>query len=185
MCFSLFLASLRAFIVHGKAVRRFILTLDGVNPIEYTKCRRSIAAGVAFTGPGLERRCSVLDSSVFLWYTLLERSFPTQSAALGGRAVNSGRTSFFLLEYIFYKYFADCTFRHSLLFSGDFLQLHWIVQISSVAKKNTPSEWMGCSFWRSRRDLNPRYPFGVHTISSRARYDHFDTAPWLSAISPT
>ena len=34
-------------------------------------------------------------------------------------------------------------------------------------------------FWRSRRDLNPRYPFGVHTISSRARYDHFDTAPWL------
>ena len=31
--------------------------------------------------------------------------------------------------------------------------------------------------WRSRRDLNPRYPFGVHTISSRARYDHFDTAP--------
>ena len=32
-------------------------------------------------------------------------------------------------------------------------------------------------FWRSRRDLNPRYPFGVHTISSRARYDHFDTAP--------
>ena len=34
-------------------------------------------------------------------------------------------------------------------------------------------------FWRSRRDLNPRYPFGVHTISSRARYDHFDTAPYL------
>ena len=27
--------------------------------------------------------------------------------------------------------------------------------------------------------MNPRYPFGVHTISSRARYDHFDTAPWL------
>ena len=51
---------------------------------------------------------------------LVERSFPTQSAALGGRAVNSGRTSFFSLEYIFYKYFADCTFRHSLLFSGDF-----------------------------------------------------------------
>ena len=35
------------------------------------------------------------------------------------------------------------------------------------------------SIWRSRRDLNPRYPFGVHTISSRARYDHFDTAPWV------
>ena len=135
MCFSLFLASLRAFIVHGKAVRRFILTLDGVNPIEYTKCRRSIAAGVAFTGPGLERRCSVLDCSVFLWYTLLERSFPTQSAALGGRAVNSGRTSFFSLEYIFYKYFAGCTFRHSLLFSGSFLQLHWIIKIPPIAIK--------------------------------------------------
>ena len=38
-------------------------------------------------------------------------------------------------------------------------------------------------FWRSRRDLNPRYPFGVHTISSRARYDHFDTAPCGSALA--
>ena len=36
---------------------------------------------------------------------------------------------------------------------------------------------IGVQLWRSRRDLNPRYPFGVHTISSRARYDHFDTAP--------
>ena len=44
-------------------------------------------------------------------------------------------------------------------------------------KKKNPSKRMGFSFWRSRRDLNPRYPFGVHTISSRARYDHFDTAP--------
>ena len=41
-----------------------------------------------------------------------------------------------------------------------------------------PKGW-GFILWRSRRDLNPRYPFGVHTISSRARYDHFDTAPWL------
>ena len=46
----------------------------------------------------------------------------------------------------------------------------------SAIKKN-PSIWMGSFLWRSRRDLNPRYPFGVHTISSRARYDHFDTAP--------
>ena len=38
-------------------------------------------------------------------------------------------------------------------------------------------------FWRSRRDLNPRYPFGVHTISSRARYDHFDTAPYIGGVS--
>ena len=37
--------------------------------------------------------------------------------------------------------------------------------------------------WRSRRDLNPRYPFGVHTISSRARYDHFDTAPYLVGVA--
>ena len=40
-------------------------------------------------------------------------------------------------------------------------------------------------FWRSRRDLNPRYPFGVHTISSRARYDHFDTAPYLVVSQST
>ena len=40
-------------------------------------------------------------------------------------------------------------------------------------------------FWRSRRDLNPRYPFGVHTISSRARYDHFDTAPCGRLLLPT
>ena len=39
--------------------------------------------------------------------------------------------------------------------------------------------------WRSRRDLNPRYPFGVHTISSRARYDHFDTAPYSVALHQT
>ena len=39
--------------------------------------------------------------------------------------------------------------------------------------------------WRSRRDLNPRYPFGVHTISSRARYDHFDTAPYLVVSQST
>ena len=32
-------------------------------------------------------------------------------------------------------------------------------------------------FWRSRRDSNPRYAFDVHTISSRARYDLFDTTP--------
>ena len=33
-------------------------------------------------------------------------------------------------------------------------------------------------FWRSRRDSNPRTAFDRHTISSRARYDHFDTAPY-------
>ena len=33
-------------------------------------------------------------------------------------------------------------------------------------------------FWRSGRDSNPRYAFDVHTISSRARYDRFDTTPY-------
>ena len=42
--------------------------------------------------------------------------------------------------------------------------------------KPHPIGW-GLILWRSRRDLNPRYPFGVHTISSRDRYDHFGTAP--------
>ena len=36
----------------------------------------------------------------------------------------------------------------------------------------------GFSLWRSRRDSNPRYAFDVHTISSRARYDRFDTTPY-------
>ena len=50
---------------------------------------------------------------------------------------------------------------------------------SITYKNNThPVGWV-LFLWRSRRDLNPRYPFGVHTISSRARYDHFDTAPWV------
>ena len=44
---------------------------------------------------------------------------------------------------------------------------------------------IGVQLWRSRRDLNPRYPFGVHTISSRARYDHFDTAPYSVVLHQT
>ena len=31
--------------------------------------------------------------------------------------------------------------------------------------------------WRSGRDSNPRTAFDRHTISSRARYDRFDTTP--------
>ena len=45
-----------------------------------------------------------------------------------------------------------------------------------IQKEHHPVGW--CSFWRSRRDSNSRYAFGVHTISSRARYDHFDTTPY-------
>ena len=33
--------------------------------------------------------------------------------------------------------------------------------------------------WRSGRDSNPRTAFDRHTISSRARYDRFDTTPSL------
>ena len=32
-------------------------------------------------------------------------------------------------------------------------------------------------FWRRRRDLNPRYPFGVYTISNRARSASYATSP--------
>ena len=31
--------------------------------------------------------------------------------------------------------------------------------------------------WRRRRDLNPRYPFGVYTISNRARSASYATSP--------
>jgi len=43
------------------------------------------------------------------------------------------------------------------------------VRISGYQKEHHPTGW--CSFWRSRRDSNSRYAFGVHTISSR--YSHF------------
>ena len=35
-------------------------------------------------------------------------------------------------------------------------------------KEPHPDGW-GSFFWRRRRDLNPRYPFGVYAISNRAR----------------
>ena len=36
---------------------------------------------------------------------------------------------------------------------------------------------MGFVIWRRRRDLNPRYPFGVYTISNRARSASYATSP--------
>ena len=36
---------------------------------------------------------------------------------------------------------------------------------------------MSFIFWRRRRDLNPRYPFGVYTISNRARSASYATSP--------
>ena len=41
------------------------------------------------------------------------------------------------------------------------------------------------SFWRSGRDLNPRAAFDGNTISSRARYDHFDTTAYEIALCST
>ncbi len=46
------------------------------------------------------------------------------------------------------------------------------------SNKNThhPNGW--CVYlWRRRRDLNPRYPFGVYTISNRARSASYATSP--------
>ena len=42
-------------------------------------------------------------------------------------------------------------------------------------KKTTLSG--GLFVWRRRRDLNPRYPFGVYTISNRARSASYATSP--------
>ena len=47
----------------------------------------------------------------------------------------------------------------------------------TLAKKNTTSLG-GVLFWRRRRDLNPRYPFGVYTISNRARSASYATSPY-------
>ena len=35
--------------------------------------------------------------------------------------------------------------------------------------------------WRRRWDSNPRGAHHAKTISSRSRYDHFDTSPYMSA----
>ena len=37
--------------------------------------------------------------------------------------------------------------------------------------------------WRRRRDLNPRYPFGVYTISNRARSASYATSPYALPAS--
>ena len=59
------------------------------------------------------------------------------------------------------------------------------MRFSGIEKVHRNSIKITVDLWRSRRDLNPRYPFGVHTISSRARYDHFDTAPYSVALHQT
>ena len=44
-------------------------------------------------------------------------------------------------------------------------------------EKTTAGNLRWFFLWRSRRDSNSRAAFDGHTISSRARYDHFDTTP--------
>ena len=57
------------------------------------------------------------------------------------------------------------------------------LRISPVFCKNKRHP-KGClCFWRSRRDSNSRAAFGDYTISSRARYDHFDTTPYSLALN--
>ena len=51
-------------------------------------------------------------------------------------------------------------------------------------QKEIPTRLDG-DLWRRRRDLNPRYPFGVYTISNRARSASYATSPYaVFAASP-
>ena len=45
-------------------------------------------------------------------------------------------------------------------------------------KVNRQASFETCRFWRSGRDSNPRAAFDDNTISSRARYDLFDTTAY-------
>ena len=47
----------------------------------------------------------------------------------------------------------------------------------SVKEKSPHPKGEGSFLWRRRRDLNPRYPFGVYTISNRARSASYATSP--------
>ncbi len=55
--------------------------------------------------------------------------------------------------------------------------------INNTEKVHRNSIKITVDFWRSRRDSNPRTAFDRHTISSRARYDHFDTAPYSVVLN--
>ena len=47
-------------------------------------------------------------------------------------------------------------------------------------EKVAASDMTLAATWRSGRDSNPRTAFDRHTISSRARYDLFDTTAYLN-----
>ena len=55
--------------------------------------------------------------------------------------------------------------------------LHRMKEEKPAAGK--PDYWR--DFWRRRWDSNPRDPCGSKLISSRSRYDHFDTSPYMTA----
>ena len=50
---------------------------------------------------------------------------------------------------------------------------------SGIEKVHRNSIRITVDLWRSRRDSNPRAAFDDYTISSRARYDLFDTTPYI------
>ena len=52
-----------------------------------------------------------------------------------------------------------------------------ILWFKSLCIKKEPILTDEFLFWRRRRDLNPRYPFGVYTISNRARSASYATSP--------
>ena len=47
-----------------------------------------------------------------------------------------------------------------------------------VVQKNSCRKGNCLRIWRRWRDSNPRAAHHGYTISSRARYDHFDTSPY-------
>ena len=68
--------------------------------------------------------------------------------------------------------------------------VHWTVcfsvqpsvRITTVGAKKKSTR-KGCfSFWRRRRDSNPRAGVTGKLISSQPRYDHFDTSPYCQCI---
>ena len=67
--------------------------------------------------------------------------------------------------------------QHSSPFSP-FCSVSSVFSCSINKKEAQEFIFLRVPFWRSGRDSNPRTAFDRHTISSRARYDRFDTTPW-------
>ena len=57
------------------------------------------------------------------------------------------------------------------------LEQHIFIMLFAQKKKRRKAFASG-AFWRSGRDSNPRAAFDDNTISSRARYDLFDTTAY-------